>query len=164
MAATHHNLEQEIAILVEVIVPGRTEILRYQNWQQEDYFYDGLPYKFLNFQGGLLSDRTIGLGSGGGTVTLANADARTNSLQPVRDWLAREDGWRKARIILRQIWPNDLSAPAIEEKHSVLSSSVREDSISLALRDVLDAINGMVPSLHLTPQIAPELPMTAPGR
>ena len=96
-------------------------------------------------------------------MRLSNADSKTDSLKPVRDWLNRDDGWRRASITVLMIWPNDLGAPPIRERHQVLASSIRGPEASLTLKSAADAINAQVPSMLLTPAIAPELPNTAPG-
>jgi hypothetical protein len=162
MAKTNFETHQEILNLITVEVPGR-DPKRFHNGAPGDYFYEGQPYEWINFEGGLGSVRSLGLGASGGTIRLSNADARVDSLRPIRDWLNRDDGWRKASITVLMIWPNDLSAPPIAERHQVLSSRIQGAETSLVLKGAADAINAQVPSLILTNAIAPELPGTAPG-
>lgn len=160
--AVNFDAYQETMHLITVTVPGKSP-LRFHNGTPGDYFYQGQLYTWINFEGGLGSVRSLGLGSSGGTVQLSNADAKTDSLKPVRDWLNRDNGWRKASVEVVMIWPNDLSVPPIRERHQVLSSSIQGAAARLVLKGAADATNATVPSLLLTSAIAPELPATSPG-
>lgn len=162
MVASNFEAHQEIINLIVITVPGRTP-KRFHNGSPGDYFYEGQKYEWINFDGGLGSVRSLGLGSSGGTVRLANADAKADSLRPVRDWLNKDDGWRRANIEVTMIWPNDLSALPIKERHQVLSSSIKGPEAAIVLKGAADAINATVPNMLLTSRIAPELPSTAPG-
>lgn len=161
--AAHLQSSQEIATLILVEVPGRLP-LRFQNWQKEDYFYRNFPYSYIQFEGGSASTRSTGLGTSGRTVRIANTDVRVDSLRPIRDWLNRDDGWRKASVTITHLWPNDLIAQPMVERHEVISSSIKGPEVSIVLKGAADATNAEVPSLLLTRQVAPELPNTPPGR
>ena len=163
MVATHLENFQELTTLIVVEVPGRSP-RRYQGWQFEDYFYQGKPYSYISLDGGAGTTRSIGLGSTGRTVNLANLDARVDSLRPIRDWLNEEDGWRKATVTLTHLWPNDLLAQPMVERHEVISSGIQGAEASIVLKGAADATNARVPSLLLTRGLAPELPNNPPGR
>jgi hypothetical protein len=162
MVATNFEAHQEIVNLITITVPGRLPY-RFHNGSPGDYFYEGQLYTWINFEGGLGSVRSLGLGGSGGTVRLANRDAKVDSLKPIRDWLNQDNGWRKANVEVLMIWPNDLSAVPILERHQVLSSSIQGGETTLTLKGAADAINATVPSMLLTSAIAPELPNTSPG-
>ena len=163
MAQANYQSEQRIATLIEITVEGR-DPLRFQNYSVEDYFYQNRPYAYVPFKGGVGASRSIGLGSSGGEAKVGNVSSRQSSLRPIRDWLKRDDGWRKARVVVRHLWPEEPSAPPIVERRQILSSGVAGAEITLILKSATDATNARIPNLILTRQIAPELPSTAPTR
>jgi len=154
--------EQKTAILITLTLPNG-DVHRYQNYQDEPFFYLGEQFLSLSFDIPLSVPRGMGVGSTGETAVLGNVDSRTNARDPLRDWMEEHDGLTKSLIIVQQIWPEDIAAPPISERHQVLSSEIKGDEISLTLKNPANASNARVPSLLLTRDLAPELPNASPG-
>jgi len=152
---------QTKALLIVITIPEQG-VLRFQNYQPEDYFYQGEPYSFIEFDGGGIAGNSLGLGSAGRSVRIVNTDAKIDAIRPVRDWLNQYNGWRDAEVEIIEIWPDDLSAQPRQERHRIFKSDIGKD-VGITLKDPANAINANAPSQYLTPRIAPELPNVAPS-
>lgn len=161
MSAPHLRTVQRIATLVKLLVPG-LGVQRIQNWCREDYFYQDEPYSFSNFDGVPLSSQQLDFATQEADVTLGNRSERDDALRPVRTWLRAHDGWRRGRVEIVQLWPDDPLAPPFITRLQILSSDLQDGRIDLTLRSPIEAVTAIIPSVHMTHRLVGEIPLVAP--
>ena len=161
MPATHLQTEQRLAVLIKLIVPG-LGVKRYQNWCEESYFFRGEPYEPLAFDRIPFASRRLDFGNIEAEVYIGNERSRYDVTRPVREWLRIYDGWRRGDVEIFHLWPDDPSAPAVENRMRILSSDIGEQAI-IRLRSPVEAVNALIPSFFASNQIIPELPHQEAG-
>ncbi len=137
--------------LIEVYPAESTDVLRYQNYQIDDLFYDAKTFEFGSFQVQTYPRQQLELADDATTLWIQNNEV-------VRSWLHQYNGLRKAIVNLYHIEIGSSREPWFWNLQ-VSDCSPTDGYVVFNLRSPSSALRGPLSTLYFTAEQFPELPV-----
>ena len=160
MVLEHLKTSVSKATLIEVRLLSGIDLF-YQNFQSStDYIFNGKAYSYAPvFYSG--SQRTLELENTSASVILPN-------IPPINEYVWQNDGFRKAIVVVIQIFPDNPNATPIQDMLVVKSSKFEGAEIAIDLQSPFSAVEALFPSVYFRtgtgngridiPGLVPEVP------
>jgi hypothetical protein len=160
MVLEHLKTSVSKATLIEVHLLSGIDLF-YQNFQAGlDYIFNGKTYSYAPvFYSG--SQRTLELENTSASVILPN-------IPPINEYVWNNDGFRKAIVVVIQVFPDNPNASPIRDMLVVKSSRFEGAEISIDLQSPFSAVEAVFPSVYFRtgtgngridiPGLVPEVP------
>jgi hypothetical protein len=143
-----------LATLLQIVIPGSSEILRYQNYQLEPLVFDEGLYSFAAFEIKSYPQTDLSMGSEDTVVAIRNS-------QLLRAILRTYNNLRGAIVTVVHIQPG-LDVPPIGYRLSISTTTTEGGAVIFVLKSPTNALTGALAGKYISAADFPELPYYLP--